>query len=71
MTASAQIITASANNVVSVPRSAVRTVDGQTVVTVVKDNAREDRPVTVGMRDSDLIEITSGLNVGDVVEVTQ
>ncbi len=71
MTASAQIITASANDVVSVPRSAVRTVDGQTVVTVITNNTREDRPVTVGVRDSDLIEITSGLSVGDVVEVTQ
>jgi RND family efflux transporter MFP subunit len=70
MTASADIITAQANDVVAVPRSAVRTVDGVSTVVVVANGQREERTVTTGIRNSEVVEIRSGLTAGEVVEVT-
>lgn len=74
MTASATIITERRESVLRVPAAAVRTQDGQELVGVVVTGADgqrtvEDRPVSLGLRTGDSVEITSGLAVGDEVVV--
>jgi RND family efflux transporter MFP subunit len=52
-----------------VPKTAVRTLDGQTVVFVVRDDRVERRAVKAGAESDDRIEIVSGLNAGERVVV--
>jgi multidrug efflux pump subunit AcrA (membrane-fusion protein) len=52
-----------------VPKAAVRSADGQTVVFVVRDDRVERRAVKVGSAESDQIEVLSGLTAGDRVVV--
>jgi RND family efflux transporter MFP subunit len=50
-----------------VPKGAVRTVDGKTIVFVVRGERAERRAVKTGANDGDLIEVVSGLDAGDRV----
>jgi RND family efflux transporter MFP subunit len=50
-----------------VPKGAVRTVDGTAIVFVVRGERAERRAVKTGANDGDLVEVVSGLNVGDRV----
>jgi multidrug efflux pump subunit AcrA (membrane-fusion protein) len=50
-----------------VPKSAVRTADGSSIVFVVHGDRVERRAVKVGANDGDLVEVVSGLNAGDRV----
>ena len=52
-----------------VAKSAIRTVDGQSVVFVVRDDRAERRAVKVGAADGDKVEVLSGLNSGDRIVV--
>jgi RND family efflux transporter MFP subunit len=52
-----------------VPKTAVRTSGGQTVVFVVRDGRVERRAVKVGSTDGDRTEILSGVSAGDRVVV--
>jgi RND family efflux transporter MFP subunit len=52
-----------------VPKAAVRTEGGQSVVFVVRENRAERRAVTTGPADGDQIEIVSGLNAGERIVV--
>ena len=52
---------------VLVPKAAIRTVDGTSVVFVVRGDRAERRAVKPGGNDGDLIEVISGLNAGDRV----
>ncbi|HVZ22991.1 MAG TPA: efflux RND transporter periplasmic adaptor subunit, partial [Vicinamibacterales bacterium] len=52
-----------------VPKSAVRTSDGQSVVFVVKEDRAERRAVKVGDDKGDQVEVLSGLSVGEQVVV--
>jgi RND family efflux transporter MFP subunit len=52
-----------------VPKTAVRTDGGQSVVYVVREDRVERRAVTVGAADGDQIEIVSGLASGDRIVV--
>lgn len=52
-----------------VPKSAVRTVDGKSVVFVVKEDVAERRAVTVGAADGDQVEVVSGLQAGERVVI--
>jgi HlyD family secretion protein len=61
--------TAPARQVVMVPKAAVRSADGRSVVFIVKDERVERRAVTVGGTDGDQIEIVSGLTTGERVVV--
>ena len=54
---------------VVVPKSAVRTENGQSVVFVVRADRVERRAVTVGLTNRDQIEVISGLASGDRVVV--
>ena len=67
MTASAEIITAQATNVVALPRTAVQTVDGVSTVTVSKAGTSEERTVELGVKGSEYVEIRSGVAADEVV----
>jgi RND family efflux transporter MFP subunit len=61
--------TAPARPVVMVPKAALRTADGRTVVFIVKDERVERRAVTTGAQDGDQVEVVSGLSAGERVVV--
>jgi multidrug efflux pump subunit AcrA (membrane-fusion protein) len=67
MTASVSVITASKDNVVSVPSAAISTSGGQSTVTVLNAGKDETRPVVTGLKGDGTTEIASGLNDGDQV----
>jgi len=69
MYASVNLAILSANDVLAVPLEALSSGDAPTVMVVGKDNAVEERNVTVGMRTASLAEIRSGLREGDLVVV--
>jgi RND family efflux transporter MFP subunit len=52
---------------VLVPKGAVRTVDGTSIVFVLRGDRVERRAVKLGGNDGDLIEVASGLTAGDKV----
>ena len=52
-----------------VPKSAVKTVDGRTVVFVVRDDRVERRAVRIGMENGDKVELLSGVTAGERVIV--
>ncbi len=53
----------------SVPKSAVRTLDGRTIVFVLKQDRVERRAVRTGLEEGDEIEVLSGVSAGDRVVV--
>ena len=53
----------------SVPKSAVRTLDGRTVVFVLKQDRVERRAVRAGLEEGDQVEVLSGVSAGDRVVV--
>jgi RND family efflux transporter MFP subunit len=65
----AAVATAPARQVVMVPKAAVRSDDGRSVVFIVKDERVERRAVTLGATDGDQIEVMSGLNAGERVVI--
>jgi RND family efflux transporter MFP subunit len=55
----------------SVPKDAVRTVDGRTVLFVLNGDARvERRAIAVGMTNGDQVEVISGVSAGERVVVS-
>jgi HlyD family secretion protein len=52
-----------------VPKPALRTVDGQSIVFVVREDRVERRAVKVGAPEGDQVEILSGLNAGERIVV--
>jgi len=56
-----------------VPKTAVRTADGRSVVFVLKDDRVERRAVSVGLENGDTVEVISGVSAGErvVVEAPQ
>jgi hypothetical protein len=52
---------------VLVPKGAIRSADGASIVFVVHGDRVERRAVKPGANDGDLIEVISGLNAGDRV----
>ncbi|GAA2136518.1 efflux RND transporter periplasmic adaptor subunit [Actinomadura napierensis] len=69
-TATVEITTASADDVLYVPTAAVRTAGGQSTVTVVRNGKQVPVTVEVGVKGDQGTEITSGLNEGEQVVVT-
>ena len=67
MAASAAIIIAVKNDVLSVPTAAVTTSNGESVVRVMKNGKETTTTVTTGIASDNAIEITSGLSEGDTV----
>jgi len=69
MTSNITITTASAPQVLSVPAAAIRGTNGNYSVLVLVNGTPQAQPVQVGLMTSSLVEITSGLNVGDEVVI--
>ncbi|GAA4541537.1 efflux RND transporter periplasmic adaptor subunit [Amycolatopsis samaneae] len=68
--ASVVITVAQADNALSVPAAAVRTVGNTTVVTVQQNGQSVPRQVQLGIRGESTVQITSGLKEGDSVVLT-
>jgi HlyD family secretion protein len=71
MTANVTIVVEQRDNILLVPNRAVKIVNRQRVVTVVRDGAPTQVNVTLGMTGDSQSEVVSGLNEGDVVVVQQ
>jgi macrolide-specific efflux system membrane fusion protein len=67
MTANVSVITASKDNVLSVPSAAISTSGGQSTVTVRGNGKDQVTPVQTGLKGDGTTEIVSGLNEGDQV----
>lgn len=67
MTASIVIQTDRRDNVITVPSSAVQTVNGQSMVRVIRRGQITQTPVETGLVSDTETEITSGLSVGDTI----
>lgn len=52
-----------------VPKAAIRSVDGRSIVFVVKEDRLERRAITVGLENGDQVEILSGVSAGERVVV--
>ena len=61
--------TAPARALIFLPKSAVRTAGGVSIVFVVKDDRAERRAVKVGAEDGNQVEVVSGLSAGERVVV--
>jgi macrolide-specific efflux system membrane fusion protein len=68
-TATVQIVTASAQNVLYVPTAAVRTAGGQSTVTVLSGGKQVPKRVQTGVEGTQGTEIKSGLSEGDQVVI--
>jgi RND family efflux transporter MFP subunit len=66
---SAEPAAAAAGPRLLVPKAAVRTVDGASVVFVIRADRVERRAVKVGTAEGDQIEVLSGLSAGDKVVI--
>ena len=60
---------AAAAPTVIVPKAAVRSIDGRSVVFVLNDDRVERRAVSVGLDNGDQVEVVSGLHAGERVVV--
>jgi RND family efflux transporter MFP subunit len=69
MTANVTLYLETRENVLAVPRRALRRDRGRYVVSVVRDGGVEEQEVQVGWRDDEYTEIVRGLEEGDVVLV--
>ncbi len=54
---------------VVVPKTAIRTADGRSIVFVVKDDRVERRAVSIGLENGDQVELVSGVSAGERVVV--
>ncbi len=70
MTANLKIDLGRRENVLVVPNLALRSVEGQKVVSKLIDGTPTDIPVEVGLSDDDNTEITSGLLEGDEIVIS-
>lgn len=67
MTASAKIRTEKRDNALIIPLSSVLTGDGESYVFIAKDGKAVRRVITTGLSDDNAVEVTSGLNPGDIL----
>ncbi|MFG1879997.1 efflux RND transporter periplasmic adaptor subunit [Sphaerisporangium sp. NPDC049003] len=66
-TTSVQVVVAKADDVLTVPTSAITTAGGQNTVTVLENGKQVTKRVEIGVKGDSTTEITSGLNEGDEV----
>ena len=70
MFAQVTILTQEKENAVLVPKDAVVTRSGQSVLFVVKEDVVEQRVVQLGLRQDGMVEIANGLQAGEEVVVS-
>lgn len=61
----AHIVTAEPQAKIRIPKSALQDVDGKLSVFISTPNGYVPRPVTIGQKGEDFVEITDGLNAGE------
>lgn len=69
MTANVTLFLETREDVLTVPRKAIRRDQGRYVVSVVHDGRLEEREVRVGWRDNNFTEIVKGLEEGETVAI--
>jgi len=67
MTANVEFILAEKSGVLIIPRSALRSKNGEQFVQVLEETAPAPRPVQTGITDGRMVEVTAGLKAGDTV----
>lgn len=65
--ATARIVTSSGNTVTAVPTNALVSFAGIDKVITVQDGKAAEKPVTIGRRNGDWIEVLSGIKVGEAI----
>nr|WP_042182473.1 HlyD family efflux transporter periplasmic adaptor subunit [Kibdelosporangium sp. MJ126-NF4]CEL15007.1 hypothetical protein [Kibdelosporangium sp. MJ126-NF4]CTQ93397.1 hypothetical protein [Kibdelosporangium sp. MJ126-NF4] len=65
--ASVAIIVAKAEGVVAIPSAAMRTVGTAHTVTLLANGQETSRPIEIGVRSESLVQVTSGVTIGDQV----
>jgi len=70
MTVNGSILVQTKDNILTVPNSAIKSINGQQSVQVLKNNSPEVVPVTTGISNDSETEIVSGLNEGDQIVTT-
>jgi cobalt-zinc-cadmium efflux system membrane fusion protein len=63
----AQVITATKNTPMLIPKSAIQEFEGQKVVFVKKGTAYQPRPISLGLSDSKNVEVLQGLENGELI----
>jgi len=71
MTATVTIFLKMRENVLAIPRKAVRNEGGEKFVTVLDGEAPQERKVTLGWESSGFYEVTGGLKEGEKIEIQQ
>jgi hypothetical protein len=67
MAATANIITETKDNVILIPVGAAKTSNGQTTVTILKNNQPQQATVELGLSSDTQVEVLSGVTEGDAV----
>lgn len=67
--ARAEIITNDSSKAVTVPSNTIITFAGIEKVIVVQNNKAVEKPITTGKRSGDIVEVLSGVNIGDTVVI--
>lgn len=67
MTADVVIKTGEKENVLIIPKAAVKKTDNKTIVNVFRNNKIEEREVEIGLKGNDFFEVISGLQEGEEV----
>jgi hypothetical protein len=67
MAATANIITETKDNVILIPVGAAKTSNGQTMVTILKNNQPQQVAVELGIASDTQVEVLSGISEGDAV----
>jgi cobalt-zinc-cadmium efflux system membrane fusion protein len=63
----AQVITATKDTPMLIPKSAIQEFEGQKVVFVKKGTAYQPRPISLGLSDSKNVEVLQGLETGELI----
>jgi len=68
MTADIVITTATKDNVLAIPESAIKTKDSKTFVNVLENKTTKEQQIEIGLKGSnDMVEVLSGLNEGEEI----
>jgi len=71
MTATVTVFLKTRKNVLAIPRKAVHNEGGEKFVTVLHEDAAQERKVTLGWENSGFYQVTSGLKEGEKIEIQQ
>lgn len=69
LSASGDVVIGSVEDVVRIPLTALREVNDKASVSVRRGDSFEDRPVTLGLRNSEQVAVLSGLQAGEEVKL--